>query len=245
MKKVIVLLVLVVAITVVALLMKGDGTPGQKGAEENAEPVPTTDPIDDVSDFYQAWLDAVKSPDIDPVTAELTQAPVLTATMQAQLAEKMQDTSELDPVLCQTAVPKKIGAKLIAQKNGEAQVMVIARGEKMPGQATVTVIPRNGEWAINEIECSYGEQAPEKGEFNFEHEGQLLKSVPPPLDPDYWYLVYEVDGVMGYTAKLMFDEESMCGEQVCDPNTFSEASTAFVQGDVGEAGLMVKHLELR
>lgn len=247
MKKIIVLGLIVLVAVMAFLTLKKDG--GQSETDDTTVAIPTSDPIDDAMGFYSEWLRAAKAPDFDPVALELTASPKLTARMQESLTRALGENSEIDPVLCQTQTPEKIGTKLIAQKDGVAKIMVIARGEKMPGQAIVTLVPKNDMWAIDEIKCSYGETAPQTGEFSFEQEGQLLHSVPPPLDPDYWYLVYEVDGVMGYTAKLIFDNESTCSEGgetgTCDVSTFEETNPAFVQGEMSETGLVVKHLELR
>lgn len=247
MKKIIVLgLIVLVAVMAFLTLQKNGGSQ----QTEDAAAIPTSDPLDDITGFYNEWLDALQSTSTDPVAAGLLDSPVLTPKMKESLKIAVEEGGELDPVLCQTAIPEKIGAKLITRKDATAKVMVIARGEKMPGQSLASLVPQDGIWAIDEIKCAYGEMPPEQGEFSFEREGQLLHSVPPPLDPEHWYIVYESEGVMGYTAKLIFDEESKCTDTdgvtgACDPNTFEETAPAFVQGEMSEAGLMVKHVQLR
>lgn len=247
MKKIIVIGLIVLVAVMAFLTIQKNGGSLQK---DDTTAIPTSDPLDDITGFYNEWLDALQAEDSDPVSAGLLDSSVLTPKMKEALTAAVAAGGEVDPVLCQTSVPKKIGAKLIAQKDATAKVMVIARGEKMPGQSLASLVPQDGIWAIDKIECAYGETPPEQGEFSFEREGQLLNSVPAPLDPEFWYLVYESDGVMGYTAKLIFDSESKCTDLdgvtgACDPNTFEETAPAFVQGEMSEAGLMVKHVELK
>lgn len=248
MKKIIVLgLIILVAVMVFLTLQKNGGI---SKTDDAVGAIPTTDPLDGLLDFYNEWLGARQATNTDPVAAGLVDSPIFTPRMKEALQTALAEGGDMDPVLCQTVVPEKVGAKTIGQKDASVKMLVIARGEKLPGQAMVSLVPQNGMWAIDDIECIYGEQAPEMGEFSFEREGQLLHSVPPPLDSNYWYLVYESDGIMGYTAKLIFDEESVCTDtngvtSTCDTNTFKETAPAFVQGEMGEAGLMVKHVELR
>ena len=248
MKKIIILGLIVLVAVMAFLTMQKNGDLAKNGDGETV--IPTSDPLEDVVGFYNEWLTALHATDTDPVASGLLDSPQLTPDMKESLKAAMNTESELDPVLCQASVPEKIGAKLISQKDAAAKVMIIARGEKMPGQSIASLVPQDGIWAIDKIECAFGETPPEQGEFSFEREGQLLKSVPPPLDQNFWYLVYEDDGIMGYTAKLIFDEESVCTDVdgitgACNPDTFEETDPAFVQGEMGEAGLMVKHVELR
>lgn len=235
-----------VVLGVVLALQNGGGTNSET---ETGEP-PTDDPADVTLGFYNAWLDARNATDTDPAAAGLYESPLLQEGMKAKLEEAAAERPELDPVLCQAIIPEKIGAKPVYQEEYKAQTLIVARGEKLPGQATVSLVAEEGKWVISDIVCTFGEEAPDKGEFNFNEEGQLLKRVPPPLDPDYWYLVYGRDGVMGYTAKMMFDDSSVCiledgSEQTCNDGLLTETATAFVQGDVSESGLTVKRLELK
>lgn len=248
MKKIIVLGLIVLVAVIAFLTLQKNGGLSKDG--DDATQIPTSDPLDDITGFYNGWLDALQASGTDPVAAGLLESAVITPRMKESLQTALAEGGEMDPVLCQTTTPEKIGAKLISQKDATAKVMVIARGTKMPGQSLASLVPQDGIWAIDEIECAYGEMPPEQGEFSFEHEGQLLNSVPEPLDPNFWYVVYEVDGVMGYTAKLIFDEESKCTDTdgvtgACNPDTFEETAPAFVQGEMSEAGLMVKHIELK
>ncbi|NCT02026.1 hypothetical protein GW766_02120, partial [Candidatus Parcubacteria bacterium] len=131
------------------------------------------------------------------------------------------------------------------------QVMVLTRGgeEKSPYQDIVTVAVVDGKWRITEISCAQGEIAPERA-YDFEHEGFLLKSVPPPLDPQYWHLVYEENGQLGHTVPLFFSAESICidgagNESICVPTQFTDASPAFLQAAMTEAGAAVRRLQLK
>lgn len=245
-KKLIVIAVLVLG-AVGAWLFIGSGS----SQNDDGAKMPKHPPVDTVLDYYNDWLDARQATDTDPYAAGLSESPELTSDVQTYLRASQSEMSKLDPVLCQTSVPEKIGTKEVYIKEGEAKILVLARGaDKMPGQATVTLIPQEGEWVISNIVCSYGETAPEQGEYSFEREGQLLKSVPAPYDSNFWHLVYEDQGLNGLVAQLSFDDTSMCigsdgAEAVCNPDAFQQTAKAFVQGDVSEDGIAVKRLELR
>lgn len=248
MKKQIIIVVVaaLVLVGIVAVIL----TNRNGGKDTSSQEVEIIEPIDVVLDFYDAWFEAVKSTSTDPFTLGLTASPELTEGMVTRLQGMSGQAvdGELDPVLCQLVVPQKIRAKLIFEKDNQARVLVMAGGEKLPGQAVVSLILDDSGWRINDISCSYGESA-EVGEFSFERTGNLLKSVPPPLDPQYWHIVFEENGIMGHTAPLFFDAESVCtmvdGTQaVCDPSLFTEAVPVFIQGDMTEAGVQVKKIEM-
>jgi hypothetical protein len=126
----------------------------------------------------------------------------------------------------------------------------LARGleERSPNVAVVTLGGDTGEWLITDIRCAQGESGPER-EFSFDREGHLLKSVPPPLNPDYWHLVFEENGINGHTAPLFFDESSTCvaldgTEATCNTDNFVDATKALVQGEMTESGVEVKRVTL-
>lgn len=209
--------------------------------------VSTDEPVDIVLDFYNPWLDAVQSTSTDPYTLGLASNPLLSQELRERLeVAGNQPEGELDPVLCDTVVPGRVVARTIVENEDEVQLLVSPR-EGRGGVSLATLLRHNDGWYIAEIECNTGESAPER-EFSFEREGFLLKSVPLPLDSNYWHLVFEENGIPGHTAPLFFDAESMCtadGETaVCDPEQFVEPERAFVQGELSETGVQVKRLEL-
>ena len=210
---------------------------------------PPDDPVDVVMDFYGKWLSATQSTSTDPYRSGLATAPVLTTEVSARL-KSMQGTTTvgIDSVFCQASIPEKIGAKVIFKLAQESQVLIISTGRKMPGQATVSLKATNGKWQISDISCTSGESAPSQ-EFTYEGEGNLLKSVPPPLNPNYWYLVYEERGQKGNTIQLAFDAKSRCtafdgSENVCDPSTLVQAIRASIKGDMTEIGVTVRKLRI-
>lgn len=209
--------------------------------------IPTEDRIDVVSDFYATWLDAVQSSTTDPYQIGLADDPVLGQALSLKLKETADAAGEdaVDPVLCQSFIPTKVGVKPIFEQERDAQYVVIARGEQSPRRAEVTVTAVDGKWQISDIVCTDGESAPER-EFTFERSGNLLKSVPEPLDPQYWHLVFEENGTFGNVAPLFFDETSQCidGEtSVCNPDTFRETQKVRVFGQMTEAGVAVARVE--
>ena len=113
----------------------------------------------------------------------------------------------------------------------------------------MNLISRDGLWEIADINCTSGEEAPDQGEFTFDREGFLLKqSVPPPLDPQFWYLVFEQEGTPGHTAPLLLGDESTCvnddREGSCSDDMLGEALRAHVQGNLTEAGVDVARIEI-
>ena len=240
-------LLLVVVVAIGYHFYRTVSTPLTEPAKEYD--LPTEEPIDIALDFYDTWFKMRKESAEMPEQTELTHALVLTPELSERLTSALADTtSNLDPVLCQNEVPEKIGTKKLFVQPDRAQFLIIARGKILPGQAVVTLETREGEWRITDISCSQGETAPVR-EFSFEKTGFLLKSVPPPLNPEYWHLVFEENGQMGHTAPLFFSDASTWTlsdgtEQTCDPNQFTDALQANVKGEMTEAGVEVKRLEI-
>ncbi len=249
MKKIIVVVVVVVALGLVATILltrqAGFSTP----TTEVVNQVPIGDPMDATMEFYGPWLAAELSTSSDPQTENLLAHPRLTSELSTGLTSALEDTTlEVNPVLCQTSIPPRIGTKLSYRLDTKAEVHVLARGleDRSTRIAVVTLTAQNGEWVISDITCSNGETAPER-EFSFDKEGFLLKNVPPPLNADNWHLVFEENGVMGHTAPLFFSPESTCiatdtTSTVCSPDTFTEPSKALVQGEMAEAGVSVQRV---
>jgi len=246
-KKYIFLLIAVVLFVVVAVLFinKQFGTDGNNATEEQAGIAGES--IDIALDFYSSWLEALKSTTTNPYEQGLDTSAALSDDVKNYLKASKDSGITPDPVICQTDLPERISAKPVFKTEEKAQYIILARREQKSEQSLVTLEARTGGWLITEIGCSNGEVAPEK-EFTFEKEGFLLKSVPPPLDSNYWHLVYKLDGVDGYTAQLFFDASSTCVatdgvESVCNPDNFDEPSKVFIKGQMTEAGAEVKRVE--
>ncbi len=170
--------------------------------------IPTEDPIDVTTEFFNNWLKLEQGTTTEVTLESLLTSPRLNAALQAKLSAAVNDTP--DPVLCQTTIPERMGAKLLYAQERNAQVMMLARGleTKSPFQTIVTLAAVDGQWQMTDISCAQGEVAPEKA-FDFEREGYLLKAVPPPLNPDQWHLVYEENGKQGHTVPLTVTAESI------------------------------------
>ncbi len=208
--------------------------------------VSTSDPANTVLDFYDPWLLAAQSTSTDPYKEGLVDTPILSKELRERLADSDRD---IDPVLCSASAPAQISARVVFENEERAEVLVLSTDRTRTEQSIVELLRHNNGWYINDIECSLGEFAPER-EFSFEQEGFLLKSVQPPLDPQYWHLVFEQNGQQGYTAPLFFDANSMCvtpegQESVCAPDQFVEPSRALVKGEMSERGVQVKRVEMR
>jgi hypothetical protein len=223
-----------------------------KSGELNTSSAPEEGALDVVNEFYGAWLAAVQSTTTDPYQAGLSTGVLLSDSVQAYIADAQQNDEELnrDPVLCVSSVPSRVGARSIFISDTSAEVQVLGRGseEKTSEYAVVSLTAVDGMWQVSDIACMSGETAPEQ-EFPFDREGFLLKGVPPQMDPNFWYLVYEENGKAGHVAPLTFDAESVCispdgSERVCDPSQFVNPSQARVQGGMTEAGAVVQRVQM-
>lgn len=206
------------------------------------------DPVDVVLFFYQPWLNARISTSTDPYAEGLDKYPILSRELRKRLSKtKGQPEGEVDPVLCQTSVPTRISSRTLYESEDKSEILILAKDEGLDGQAVVTLNRLNDGWYIDQIRCAPGEFAPQR-EFSFEKEGYLLKSVLPPLDPQYWHLVFEENNQLGHVAPLYFSDESVCilsngDEGVCDTSRFVEATKTTVYGEMNEYGVDVKKLE--
>ena len=207
--------------------------------------VSTDDPIDIVLDFYGDWLDAVQSTSTDPYQLGLVDEPLLSPELRSKLSNPFEDQLK-DPVVCQDPIPEKIRSKRLYELPDEVQIVVFSKEQPLAGQAIATIRRLNDGWYIEDIECS--REFDEPREFTFEYEGNLLKSVPPPYDPNYWHLVYSQDGTPGYAVPLFFSTDSQCTDvnrvaAMCDPNQFTETQKVMLRGNMTELGVEVKQLE--
>ena len=241
----------IVGFLIIIILVAGWWYVGKKGgdtAEETAQAV-EGDAVDSVIDFYWPLRDALYTAESDPFVYERDNSQELSPEMLDRF-EQLKNQSRvavLEAVICQTSVPEKIKTQRVYELANEVQVIVRARDEGLFGQAIVTLKPHEGRWKISDISCGSGEIAPER-EFSFQEAGYLVKSVPPPLNSDYWHVVFKQNGTLGHTVPLFFNESSNCIdasgiESICDPNQFKEASQAMVAGEMSETGLTVQKLE--
>ncbi len=251
--KILLLLLAGILLVLVVLWISNKNNETSTETVDTSEIVPVEDPLDTVLTFYNDWLQAEQSTTTDPILAGLLDSQVLSPEVRANLEKALAEQSEgsLNPVLCQPTVPARIGAKVLFTLDTQAQIMVLARGgeEKSAYQAVVTLKAVDGMWRIAEIACAEGDVAPER-EHDFEREGFLLKSVPPPLDPQYWHLVYEENGQLGHTVPLLFSNESICvtangSESNCDVSQFTEAARVLLQADMIEVGAQVKRIQFK
>ncbi len=248
----IIIVVVLVVIIVGAVVWKNNApTSTSENTASTEEIASAGDPVEATVAFYKQWLEAVQDNTLSPYTSGVLENPILSSDVRSYIenAKETGGPAGVDPVLCQSVTPEKIRAKATFVLDDTAEVMVLGRGQgtKSSEQAAVRLEVIDGAWKITNIGCYAGESAPER-EFTFEKEGFVLKGVPPQLNPEYWYLVFEENGEAGHTAPLLFDAESICvttdeSEAVCDPEQFVNPSKAFVQAQMTEAGAQVKRLQ--
>lgn len=205
------------------------------------------EPVDVVLDFYNAWLEARHSTSTDPYESGLSRDPLLGDELRAKIAQAYGE--KVDPVVCHESIPAEVRTKVVLEGEGQGQVLVLPDAEGVDVRPLVTLAVIEDLWYITDISCSTGESEPER-EFSFDRDGFLLKqSVPAPFNPQHWHVVFEENGVMGHTAPLFFDAESNCrdandNEIGCPSDAFGEAKKVTVQGQMSEAGVEVKRLQI-
>lgn len=250
-KKFAIVALILLVIAIVVLVVKFGTKTADNTTVEN--PAPVDEPLDVVIDFYNQWLSEVQSTTTNPFDSGLINSTRLSNEVRTVINEKRSTKVEgdLDAVLCQSSVPERVGGKEIFKTDKKAQVMILARGfeTKSPYQAIVDTEVVEGNWQITKIECLQSEVAP-VSEFDFERQGFLLKSVVPPLNPEYWHLVYEENGILGHAIPLFFNAESICvstdgTETVCDPTKFVETTKVLIQAAMLDTGADVKRLTIQ
>ncbi len=233
-------------------LFKSDNRNGSDSSDVLTHNGVAGEPLDVALDFYDLWLAARNSTTTNPYSENLTKAPGVSQALEKKLneAKTIFDENGFDPVLCQNGIPTAFRVKTVFEQGEEAQMLIMPKEKEGGIQALVSLKSFEGLWEISDISCGSSELPPEQGEFNFDQEGFLLKqSVKPPLDSQYWHLIFTQAGVLGYTTPLFLSTDSVCisadgKEEVCSDNLLSETMKVRAQGDMTESGLMVKRLEL-
>lgn len=246
----IVIALLALIAIIVFFLRKG---PSEAGTSEDSvgHRGITGDPTDITFDFYASWVAKRKETEVGATAENPIDAMVLSLSMQ----EKLRDFNfsnpgtEVDPVLCQTDIPESFRTRSIFRNETAAQLLVLSSDKQAGRQAVVTLEEHDGLWEISDITCGMGEQGPEQGEFSFDNEGFLLKSsLPSNFNTDFWHIVFRQDGTDGHTAPLILGNQSMCtihgNEEACSSDGFSETMRVHVQGQMTEAGVDVKKVEI-
>lgn len=208
------------------------------------------EPINVTLDFYEAWLAARTAGDNEPFTQNLLAYEQVGPELREKLSafEGKLAVGTEDPVLCQTAIPEGLRTLPVYKQDEAAQVLIMSTTEGQAGQAVITLAAKNGLWRITDITCGNAETAPDR-EFSFDKSGFLLKQVPAPLDSNYWHLVFQEAGVLGHAVPLFIDAESVCVQKdgatvTCDDNVLKETEPARVYGEMTEAGVQVKRIEM-
>lgn len=229
------------------LYMKSSGGDGTDQGTYNQE-VSAADPVDIALDFYSPWLEAAKSTSTNPYTLGLASEKILSEQLRVRLiGSESRAETDIDPVLCQTTFPERVNGRVVSAQEREVRVLIVAKEKTLTAQSVFVLKKQNDGWYIEDILCSPGEfELPR--EFSFEKEGHLLKSVPPPLNPEYWHLVSEENGEPGHAVPLFFTTESSCVAmdttvEVCAPDAFRDATKVHVYGQMTERGVEVARLQ--
>lgn len=249
MKRIITLLV-IIGLAVLALALSqlfSDHDRNDNNADSD-QPRVDTEPVDAVMDFFQPWL-GLRASNTNPYDSDLLTSAPLSERFRTYVHEAEADfvAGISDPVLCAYTLPEKLRTKTILHQDTTAQVLLFGKEEQTLPRAVIYLVGNDGEWNIDRVDCNAGEVGPELGAFSFERSGYLLKdSVQPPLDPNTWYLVYEEDGLLGFTAALIFTENSSCtaldGSSLNCPDALFETMHVAIKGNISEAGVAVVEL---
>lgn len=225
---------------------------GQRGTDTiDEEPEVATEPFTNsgILDFYDAWIEARESLGDSGLPEELLSSPTLSPAMQLALREGNEafKTSGVDPVLCSSFVPTKVKSRNVFATDSEAQVIMYLNIDGASSNALVNLAPMDGAWVITNIDCSSTEEAPDRGEFNFDREGNVLKqSLQTPFDSNRWHLIFEQNGTAGHIAPL-FTDSAVCfqnGSDVACSDILYEPARVRVQGNMSEAGVDVVKIEV-
>jgi len=238
-----------IGIVVLIGIFVGFALLGNKGVtvlNDNSLIAPTEDSIDITMELMRGWLDNQQATTSVSLADFLDTQNGLTDQARSMLLTRQAVGGSLDPVLCQEVIPGRIGAKQIYTQSTDSQVMVMARGaDKNPNTAVVTLIADEGEWVVDDVACSAGEQGNTEGEFVFVQSGRLVQaSVPAPYDTTQWHLIFTTNTESTGIVPLTFDDASICAGGVsCNPATFTEGTVAEVKADMTEAGALVRQLQ--
>lgn len=237
--------ILIIGGILLAVSKSSDTNSDSAGEVADAPPFSNTA----VLDFYESWIEARKSLGDDSLPQELITNPILSPAMQLALKEASESFRETgyDPVLCSSFVPTRVKSKNVFDTNEEAQLLMYLNIEGASSNALVNLAPQDGAWVITTIDCSSIEEAPDRGEYNFDREGRVLKeSLQAPFDSNNWHLVFEQDGTAGHVAPL-FTENTVCtvngAETPCAEALF-EPALVRVQGNMSETGVEVGRIEI-
>jgi deoxyribodipyrimidine photo-lyase len=257
MKKTKILTIVAVAVAIIALLaVLFVLVPKLKDAKDGGVAVKAEEtkgvlgePLDVTLDFYEKWHLAKVSTTTDPYTEGLAKETVLSMALSKKITdnESAYRNEQKDIIICDASVLGDVKAKEIYSNESKAQILIFPKDKDTRGiQVTATLVGEGGYWKITDIACGAGEQNPNVGEFSFDYEGFLLKqSVPAPLNPQFWHLVFSQEDVPGYTSPLILSAESICiledkTEKVCSDDLLFETKKVRAKGDMTEAGLEVK-----
>ncbi|MBX2866598.1 hypothetical protein KTR10_01395 [Candidatus Kaiserbacteria bacterium] len=228
-------LVAIVVVVLAVLQTKSEKWNGVKGES-----------IDVAIEFYTGWLELQGAEGGEDATKAFLKEAPLAESLKQTVKENL--SSEVDLIACRPLDEVQLRTQVVFEREDTAQyIMQIAKGELTDGYAVVDLVGKNGEWQIENITCAYGDVAPERGEFNFDQAGGLLKNVPAPYDANFWHLVYETEGQIG-VVPLHFTEASECitldGDTVsCNGGFLVEAMDVHVYGHLSEEGAEVVRVE--
>lgn len=249
-KKIIIGGLIVLGVLILSAILLFTKLVHQDGANDvlRNQAVSTGAPIDVAMDFYNPWLMARQSTTTNPYAEGLATKTILSESLRARLIEsEKRGETDIDPVLCQTTVPERVTGRVVSEQESEARILIMARDKTLTAQSVFTLKKHNDGWFIENIECFAGEFAPDR-EFTFEKEGFLLKSVPPPYNPENWHLVFEDNGELGHVVPLFLTSSSSCtgtdeSTMTCSFDQFKEAKKVRIHGNMTEIGVDIARLE--
>jgi hypothetical protein len=245
-KKIIAISVLVVAaVVIVATSQIFSNQSGNGESRKRVTPTVVT------MGFLNQWLAERNSTTTSPYDSGLLKTAPISDEVRAQIerAHTNFKKGDVDPVLCLPKIPNKIDGDEIFQKDNKAIVVVKPRDKNITTehQAIVSLTLIDEKWLITKLDCTIGEQGPDR-EFHFEKAGVLLKqSMQAPYNNQNWHLIYEEETVPGFVIPLTFNSETQCVQKdattaTCDPATFTETTKVFIQADMTETGAIVKRM---
>jgi hypothetical protein len=211
-------------------------------------PKVTEDPLGVTEAFFSDWLVARQSTTTDPYQGGLLNSDVITSSVRDYLTAKQTDLQNgVDPLLCVTTLPPKIGVKPIYEASTTAQILVVPR-QQASRTAEMAVVDLNlidYAWKITNIACSNGETAPAT-EFSFAESGYLKKGLEAPFDSTKWHIIFTQNASETTAVPLLFTATSSCTRNnetvTCVPDTLPDTARITVKGSLLEEGAVVSSL---
>lgn len=210
---------------------------------ENAVTPPIATPTNEEAELtgFNFILDAIMViSTTSPETVTVERAVSALSTNAASKVSKEKIAEDLATFLGIETVPEQGASVENLEVNGEQAKLVVGLNFSTGRELrNVNLVVENGMWKVDTVTVATEVTG------SFDHTGNLVFNNPG-MENDVWYLVYEAPGEPALSMKLQFDEQSVCSEGVCNPETLKAGQSVRVVGEVlGTSTVQVLQLEIK